>query len=169
LLLWILKSLTPSEIRSKILKHDSDFCKDLVQYLESAHKGEFMTGTQDDVLSHADSNTPNPIETLPTAPPACICINNAHHADCKYPEWQHNYSHTVDDIISKSNIHTCTSNINKDGSKNKRRQYKGCMDNPWGKCRARFPRTVHETTKIDFDTGTIHMKKLEPWINTFTP
>jgi len=42
------------------------------------------------------------------------------------------------------------------------------MDNKWGKCRARFPRVTALKTYID-ETGAITMKKIEAWVNTFTP
>ena len=42
------------------------------------------------------------------------------------------------------------------------------MDNKWGKCKARFPQLTALKSIID-ETGAIIMKKLEPWINTFTP
>ncbi|TFK60852.1 hypothetical protein BDN72DRAFT_719411, partial [Pluteus cervinus] len=176
LLLWIMNSLTPSEIRDRILKVDSTFCRALVDYLESVHTGEYLTGTQDEVLANVSKVTEkepktyiNPIESLPQKPPSCTCLHNKHSSSCAYRIWHENYRFTVDDIISKSNIHTCSTNINKDGSKNRKKQYIGCLDNPWGKCRARFPRKLHDTTKIDYDTGTIYMKKKEEWINTFTP
>ncbi|TFK58952.1 hypothetical protein BDN72DRAFT_781395, partial [Pluteus cervinus] len=43
------------------------------------------------------------------------------------------------------------------------------MDNKWGKCRARFPRPLYKESYVDNATGTLLIKKLEPWINTFTP
>ena len=42
------------------------------------------------------------------------------------------------------------------------------MDNKWDKCKARFPRPTFLKTLID-EFGAISMKKIEPWINTFTP
>jgi hypothetical protein len=47
--------------------------------------------------------------------------------------------------------------------------YVGCKDNRYGKCRARFPQAVHEKSEVDPDTGSITLKKGEPWINTFSP
>jgi hypothetical protein len=45
MLLWILNSLSPQEIRDQIMDPNSDFQKKIVEYLESVHVGEFMTGT----------------------------------------------------------------------------------------------------------------------------
>jgi len=42
------------------------------------------------------------------------------------------------------------------------------MDNRWGKCKARFPQLTAPNTTID-DAGAVTMKKVEPWLNTFTP
>ena len=44
-----------------------------------------------------------------------------------------------------------------------------CKDNKYGKCKARFPRPVFECTEVDPETGALKLKKLEPWINSFTP
>ena len=41
------------------------------------------------------------------------------------------------------------------------------MDNRWGKCKARFPRSLVPESVID-ETGAVTIKKAEPWINTFT-
>ncbi|TFK59152.1 hypothetical protein BDN72DRAFT_742771, partial [Pluteus cervinus] len=45
----------------------------------------------------------------------------------------------------------------------------GCMDNKFGKCRARFPREVVEQSYVDKDSGGLILKKKEGWINTVTP
>ena len=49
MLLWILNSLSPQEIRDRIMDSSSDFQKKIVEYLEIVHVGEFMTGTMDEV------------------------------------------------------------------------------------------------------------------------
>jgi len=43
------------------------------------------------------------------------------------------------------------------------------MDNIWGKCKARFPRATAPATTVDPETGYLTLKKIELWINTFTP
>ena len=50
----------------------------------------------------------------------------------------------------------------------KKADHAGCMDNKWGRCKARFPRVTVLKSIID-ETGAIILKKLEPWINTFMP
>jgi hypothetical protein len=58
--------------------------------------------------------------------------------------------------------------MNKDGTRRKNKASGGCMDNKWNKCKARFPRPTFLKTMID-ELGTISMKKVEAWLNTFTP
>jgi len=44
MLLWIRGAPTPQEIRGQIMDSESDFQKKMVEYLESVHMGEFITG-----------------------------------------------------------------------------------------------------------------------------
>ena len=175
MLLWIHGSLSPDEMRSRILKPESDFRRKLVEYLEGSHSGDFMTGDMESVATAVElvSQTKeykNPTETLPEPPPPS-CPNSP----CKdcikcalLSGWWLKFKSTVDDLLLKSNVHKCSSNRNKDGSQNKARPYKGCLDNIWGKCRARFPRPVFANSEIDDETGNINIKKNESWLNTFT-
>ena len=53
---------------------ESDFQKKMVEYLESVHMGEFITGSLEDVkknvdIAELDDKYKNPIETLPIQPP----------------------------------------------------------------------------------------------------
>jgi hypothetical protein len=79
------------------------------------------------------------------------------------------YTQTVNDLLTKSNVHTCNRNKNKDGSIHKKPAYTGYMDNKWGKCKARFPHPLFQETQIDKDTGYLSLKKKVPWLNMFTP
>lgn len=49
LLLWIENSLSPQEIRDKLLGNDAEFKKALVDWLESCHRGEYCTGTMEEI------------------------------------------------------------------------------------------------------------------------
>ena len=167
LLLWIRGSLSPQEIRDRIMDPESNFQKRLVEYLESVHIGEFMTGPMDKVLSNVEccaksSEYKDPTQTLPERPPA-LC-KHPMKEDCtrckKHKEWQNKFKSTVDDILLKSNVHKCG------GGKNGRRPT--CI-NKQGNCKARFPRTVFEQTEVDPQTGALNIKKGEPWLNTVTP
>src|SRR5277367_253180 len=84
MLLWLYGCLTPQEIRDKILDPNSDFQTKLVQYLESVHIGEFLTGTMDEVKSKVDQSSKSdtykvPTQTLPERPPP-LC--DAIHDNC---------------------------------------------------------------------------------------
>ncbi|KAF8234924.1 hypothetical protein L208DRAFT_1545394, partial [Tricholoma matsutake] len=77
MLLWIQGSHTPDEIHSKILDPGPDFRLRLVEYLESAHAGDFLLKDRADVEEdiHATSQHANyhdPTETLPEPYPS-IC------------------------------------------------------------------------------------------------
>ncbi|KAF5336784.1 hypothetical protein D9758_017713 [Tetrapyrgos nigripes] len=78
LLLWIKSSLSPQEIRDRILKHDSDFIKSLISYLESCYVGEFDTGTsasinEQIILNKTKPDYKDPTLTMPTPPPVAVC------------------------------------------------------------------------------------------------
>jgi hypothetical protein len=85
--------------------------------------------------------------------------------------WAHKYIAEVDDLISKSNIHRCSEMnlVNNNDGKSKVKRFVGCRDNKFGKCKARFPRPVYDTTEVESDSGAINIKKQEPMINTLTP
>ena len=177
MLLWIRGSLTPDEVRSKILDPDSDFRLKLIEYLESAHAGDFLLKDRAEVekdvnTAEQDAGYRDPTETLPEAPPSpskSACHGTDNHDDVASIEsWWSQFRATVNDLLLKSNTHKCSTNRNKDGSQNKGRPYKGCLDNIWGKCKARFPRPLFDQTEINMETGTIDMKKRETWLNTFT-
>ncbi|KAI0358879.1 hypothetical protein OH77DRAFT_1396241, partial [Trametes cingulata] len=114
MLIWIQNVLTPQEICEKIMDPSSDFQKAMVEYLESVHIGEFMTGTMESVgkrLAEEDHKNPSrvpPTETLPEAPPE-KCAHDAQ-SDCAkcqdYMSWWDRFKHTVDEILYLSNRHT---------------------------------------------------------------
>jgi hypothetical protein len=110
----------------------------------------------------------NPTETLPDPPPeACHSVPRDNCQECaSITSWWSNFRATVNDLLLKSNVHKCSTNWNKDGSQNKARPYKGCLDNIWGKCKAHFPRSTFKQTEIDTETGCINMKKSESWLNS---
>ena len=83
-------------------------------------------------------------------------------------DWEEKYKITVDDLLHRSNVHSCSRGINKDGTRKKNKSSGSCMDNKWNTCKARFPRPTFLKTAID-ECGTVCMKKLEAWLNTFSP
>lgn len=59
MLLWLKHALTPHQIRERLLDHNSNFQKPMVEYLESMRKGEFMNGTL-----HQVSERKNTLESI---------------------------------------------------------------------------------------------------------
>jgi hypothetical protein len=178
MVIWLKGNLTPQEMRHQILDPTSHFQNRLISWVESCQKGEFLTGTQEEVLHkctiHRENNNyHDPTETMPRPPPPMCALKHKETTTCEKCDQLHNwweqFSETVDDIISKSNIHNCERETNKDGSKNKKVMYIGCKNNKFGTCKARFPRAVYEKTEVDPTTGAINLKKGEPWLNSFTP
>ena len=159
MVLWIMNSLTPQEIRDKIMDEDSAFQKSIVEYLESVHIGEFLTGTHCEVQQNISNSMiqhdyVNPTETLPVSPPP-KCTNAVECGSCikcnGMEEWRKGFCSTVDDILLRSNIHTCRGGLkeykrkyDKDRGVSMNAQEKfntitGCKSNKSGKCKARFP------------------------------
>ncbi|SJL08858.1 uncharacterized protein ARMOST_12229 [Armillaria ostoyae] len=175
LVLWIRNSLSPQEIRDRLIAGDSEFRRRIIEYLKAVHTGDYYMGTHKEVKDdqYTDSLLPeyvDPTTTLPSAPPpACSCID-VDCDQCKEVEtWWGYFRRLVDHLISTVNMHSCHENTYADGTLKKGSASKGCKDNKWGKCRGRFPRAAFEVTTVDPETGHIDMKKREPWINTFTP
>ncbi|TFK47082.1 hypothetical protein OE88DRAFT_1607705, partial [Heliocybe sulcata] len=159
LLLWITNSLSPQEIRDRILDSRSEFRKKMIDYLESVHQGEFigktMTEVQNDTLyASSDPDYKDPTQTLPEAPPyPCNHQSDEKCENCKKSDnWWELFKDTTNDLLYRSNIHRCRDH---------------CMVK--GECKARFPRPYVETTIVDEKDGYITLKKLERRLNTFTP
>ena len=139
MLVWIQGALCPEGMWQQINDLNSEFCHSLIKYLESCHAGEFITGDMDTVAAKvknasARPDYQDPTETLPTPLPE-LCTT-AECPGCKkcqaLHKWTMQYEETVDDLILKSNVHSRTTNQNKDGSENKTQSFKGCLDNIWG-------------------------------------
>ena len=173
MLLWIKGCLSPQEIRNRIMDPNSDFQKRIVEYLESVHIGEFLTGTMSDVKTKVEENSlsndyTDPTQTLPDAPPPLCKTYNNNCNECKsLTSWWDRFKNTVDDLILHSNVHNCGRNLS-NGEKTPRKDRPSCI-NQHGKCKARFPREIFEQTEVDPKTGALNVKKGEAWINTLTP
>ena len=182
MLLWIKGALTPQEICDQIMDPKSDFQKKMVEYLESVHMGEFITGSLEDVkqnldIAELDDQYKNLTETLPIPPPpqcnqnACGKCKSCHATN----SWESQFSSTVDDILLQSNTHKCTGGskqyeMKKMKYKNKNivDKYQPCLSNKWGKCKAHFPRKTFEHTEVNPDSGALNIKKGESTLNTVT-
>ena len=182
MLLWIKGYLNPQELRDKIMNNDEAWKHRLYEYLESCHSGEFITGSHAEVSERLEAERAkegyvDPTQTLPDPPPDKCRQNHDPQAtteasQCKgckdLSNWEEKYKITVDDLLHRSNVHNCGRGINRDGTRKKNKSSGSCMDNKWNKCKARFPRPTILKTAID-ECGTVCMKKLEAWLNTFSP
>ena len=163
MLIWIKHSLTFQKIRDYIIDPESDFQKRIVEYLESAHIEQFIDKTMTEMGSKLQDLTQNcpeytsPVTTLPEESPSisCDCISEFFCDVCKeHMNWWEKFTCTVNDLLYLSNTHSCN---------------KGCKNNKYGSCKARFPRQVYNETQVDPSTGALNIKKGEAWLNTFTP
>jgi hypothetical protein len=187
--LWIRNALSPQEIRDKLMNKDGEFQRNLIKYLEGCQKGEFLTGTMEDIQTKIPAETTNnsagihsifdnqstpsinnryqdPTQTMPEEPPQpCDLIDHAECMNCQLSKkWWIRFKKTVDDILLRSNVHKCSS---ADGSKLKFKA-KGCL-NKNGVCKARFPRPIVFETTVNAEDGYINMKKTERMLNTISP
>lgn len=183
MLVWIKNSLTPQEICEHIMDPESTFQKEMVEYLESVHKGEFLQGDMESVAERLENvKIKNPFrvpatERLPQSPP--LKCTHASRSDCDgctaYRKWREDYEDEIDEILYASNVHKCTTRNRKDyiskGAQNGLQEVdnRGCTDPVTKVCKARFPRDTFTETAVDPESGALIMKKGEPWLNTFTP
>jgi Helitron helicase-like domain at N-terminus len=176
MLIWIVSSLSPQQIRDKIMNPNSDFQCKIIDYLESVHVGEFLTGTLDEVKNKVTQLTTNisyknPTEVLPLAPPTVCISHDVKSNDCNQCAnldiWWNQFNNTVDNIVLSTNVHNCA-RYSVNNEKVSRKDRPSCI-NKHGNCKARFPRSIHNTTHVDPLSGVLTMKKLEQWLNTFTP
>ena len=174
MLLWLRGSLTPQKIRDMIMDPTSDFQKRMVEYLESVHVGEFLTGSMEEVKHNVDTEKSlnkdyaDPTQTLPESPPP-LCKDACKECyDCKHlHSWWSRFKTTVDDLILRSNVHNCSKNLSS-SEKAGKKDRPTCI-NKQGKCKARFPRPLFAQTEVDPKTGALNVKKGEAWINTLAP
>lgn len=165
MLIWIKNSLTPQEIRDRIMDPNSDFQQRMVEYLESVHLGEFLNDTMVSVSEQVKKKeeedpcyvNPTMIMSHPAAPP-CSKHGSDHMVDCEscteHQTWIREYTDEVNNIVFKSNIHG---------------HNEGCGFVKTGTCKARFPPQTFPHTTVDPETGALNMKKGEAWLNTYTP
>ena len=171
MLLWIKCNISPQEMRERILKGNSVWQKKLTDWVESCHTGDFLTGSYAEVSESVGKKREeegyiDPTQSFPEAPPKrCATVHSKGEEkeceSCKITaEWADRYATTVDDLLLRSNVHSCNRGMNKDGTRRKNKASGSCMDNKWNKCKARFPRPTFLKTMID-ELGTICMKKLK--------
>ena len=189
MVLWILNTLSPQDIRDRLMNEDGEFQKSLIEYLEGCQKGKFLTGSMDYVKSkipidleaqskgiHAiyQKNSPqsigksyqDPTQTLPKEPPTSSESDKSTSDDASQllSHWWLKFKDIVDDILLRSNIHTCSSS---DPEKSKFKP-KGCL-NKDGICKARFPRPIVPKTIVNIEDGYINVRKKESMLNMISP
>ncbi|PSS37384.1 hypothetical protein PHLCEN_2v774, partial [Hermanssonia centrifuga] len=147
LLLWIKSSISPQQIRDKLIS-DDDFRQEMIRWLEECHQGGFSHGSLEDVKERARTHRGyNPTECLPEGPPANMDEDAAQ-------EWFHQVCDVTDHVLYLSNLHSSSHS-------------KGCLRGKDPQCRARFPRTVRTETLVDWTSGALELKHSEEWLNTF--
>ncbi|KAF9470702.1 hypothetical protein BDN70DRAFT_765343, partial [Pholiota conissans] len=133
MMLWLKGAFTPQQIRDRIMSTNTPFQKALVDYLESAHRGEFITGSMDEVklkvpmpregrkgihaIKTQDDHIKIPIgykdptQTLPKEPPPTCTLHTNIENNCiacsNLSNWWNEFDNTVDDLLYRSNIHKC--------------------------------------------------------------
>ncbi|KDQ50649.1 hypothetical protein JAAARDRAFT_106286, partial [Jaapia argillacea MUCL 33604] len=178
LLLWITNTLTPQEIRDKLMSRDNDFEKAMIDYLENSHMGVFLDATMNEVahkvksknynMKHELNSNEMDTEKEPDVPSEAYLFPIKPPVECKKRQcmgcsqctktnnWMAAFKNTVNHLVYHLNRHIC--------------QIGWCKEvKSDATCKARFPREVHETSSVDKETGHINMKKLEPYINFFSP
>ena len=168
------------------MSEDGEFQKNLISYLEGCQKGEFLTGTLEEVCLKIPEETINnsigihkiienkstlsseyayqdPTQIMPEKPPnSCDLTEHKNCSNCEpLKTWWVKFQQTVGDILLRSNIHRCSlADIGK--SKNKA---KGCLNND-GVCKAHFPHPIVTETTVNTTDGYINIKKHEPMLKT---
>jgi hypothetical protein len=129
-----------------------------------------------DEITQTPPKYEDPTQTLPSPPPEhCNCVHDddAGSIDCQRctecDTWWGAFCSTVDDLLLRSNIHTCRQGrtAKTANERKKANAVKGCL-NKDGICMARFPRELVEETYVDHSDGHIVMKKRERMMNTFS-
>jgi hypothetical protein len=166
-LVWIKGAPMPEEARQLVMDRTSSFFKQQAEYLESVYQGHFMSGMQEQVCANVETASTSadyqdPTETLPTPPPL-LCKKQCNEClKCNRKQgWWSSFFSTIDDILLKSNVHKCYSTLRKDGKQSGRFAFTGCLDNRFGKCKARFPRTIFPQIVVNYATGFFQLKHLE--------
>ncbi|PPQ81054.1 hypothetical protein CVT26_006166, partial [Gymnopilus dilepis] len=171
ILLWIAGSPSPQEIRDRLMSRDQAFQDALINYLESVHTGDFLTGTKDDVKERVEGTQDGVDATLqmPVLPPQTCMHEDTFVDGCdschRINAWYEGFKKEVDELLLRSNLHTCRASAKETGVTN---GPKGCLSKD-GLCAARFPRDFFAYTIIDPQDGHIDMKKTELMMNTVAP
>ncbi|KAI9058819.1 hypothetical protein FKP32DRAFT_1549698, partial [Trametes sanguinea] len=166
LLVWISGSLSPQQVRDRLLA-DEEFRNDLIKWLEECHTGDFYTDTEDvlqqewEIPAVVKIASGKRVETK-----AKLRISDA--AACTTPvvpvddnnfnpqTWYTVFRGDVDRVVFCSNRHG-------------KQHGHGCLRGDPPYCRARFPRELVPETQVDLNSGALRFQKRDAWINTYNP
>ncbi|EIW58459.1 uncharacterized protein TRAVEDRAFT_96284, partial [Trametes versicolor FP-101664 SS1] len=155
-LIWIENSLSPQEIRERVLA-DADFRGRLTSWLESCHQGQYSLST-DSVIGKriADRRSDDARASGSFRDPCTTLPGNVDGGDAAVTDeaWYREVCEESDEIVYLSNRHDP-------------RHRKGCLRGDPPYCKARFPRELRDETSVDPATGAISFKKQDAWINTY--
>ena len=132
----------------------------IIAWLERCHTSDFITGSHAAVFEKnkvlkKDPTYVDPTMTMPVPPPIPCRIHVKSDADklcihCKVlADWNKTYHTVTNDLLLRLNVHSCNRSTVKDGTRRKKKTYAGCMDNKWGKCKARFPQPTAVESSVD--------------------
>ena len=117
MLLWIKGNLNLEDMRKRILAEDSIWHKKMLDRLEHCHVRDFINGTHADVLEEIGElkrgvNYTDPTMTLPIPPPdPCPKhvdeLSESCHKCTALSEWSRDYRTIVNDLLLRSNVHSC--------------------------------------------------------------
>lgn len=149
---------------------ESSFQKELVQYLESVHMGEFFDNKHaSEVITEIDDHKARAGETyvpatdsLPVpAPRRCKESHGEGQTDqcedcANTISWWSRFKTTVNELVWRVHWHDCGSQ---------------CLTrkNGTATCKARYPRETRQETTVDPETGYLNLRKGEAKVNTFSP
>jgi hypothetical protein len=161
MLVWLKGALSPQEIRNRIIDPNSDFQRQMVEYLESMHSGEFINTTMEEMRQRKESEQNqgiDPTKTMPEPAPTCECTaEHTPQCACESASWWTRFKDTINSLLFRSNVHKCRVG----------RMPGACKVNSTDKCKGRFPRDTFLQTCVDMLSGAITMKKGEAFLNTF--
>ncbi|EIW60993.1 uncharacterized protein TRAVEDRAFT_83978, partial [Trametes versicolor FP-101664 SS1] len=179
LLLWLRSSLSPQDIRDRVLG-DEQFRDDLLLWLDSCHQGQFSLSNEAEIRERIKQRKRNDKTAVPNVasdnineddmggveddearkgafrdPCTCLVAKPPTARDeATVQDWIFNVMYDTDEIVYMSNRHD-------------RHHRHGCMRGFPQYCKARFPREIRKETGVDPETGALRFKKMEAWINTY--
>ncbi|KAJ3486464.1 hypothetical protein NLI96_g4222 [Meripilus lineatus] len=167
LLLWIKDSYSPLTIRNKVKENNAEFKSALIDWLESAHQGDFCFGKMADVAGRLDEkNNALPAHTgFSETSEGCAACKNGD-PTLSIPHKVPDFTNDIDAKRFLDQVKALTDEVVYCSNRHDR-SHLTCR-RPDGSCKARFPRPTPDNSEFDSETGTLCLRKSEAWINTFS-